>query len=72
MNVVEHSGLRYRLPATGTEKDDRLLYVGDDSEGVALQVMAIELSGDELFVIHAMELRPKYLPYYEKAMRWRT
>lgn len=69
--VIDHGGLRFRLPATGAEEDDRLLYVGDDPDGVALEVMAIELSGDELFVIHAMKLRPKYRSHYEEAKRWR-
>ena len=37
--------------------DLRLVFLGDDAEGVALEVMAIELEDDTLLVIHAMPLR---------------
>jgi hypothetical protein len=51
--------------------DDRLLFLGDDQEGAALEVMAVELQGGELHVIHVMDLRERYRPQYEEAKRWR-
>ncbi len=33
--------------------------------------MAVELSEDELVVIHAMALRQKYRAEYEEAKKWR-
>ncbi len=32
--------------------------------------MAVELSGDDLYVIHAMPLREKYRLQYEEAKKW--
>jgi hypothetical protein len=49
-----------------------LVYLGDDSKGEALEVMAVELDDERLLVIHAMPLRERYLPYYDEAKRWRT
>jgi hypothetical protein len=34
--------------------------------------MAVELSGDDLYVIHAMPLRAKYRPQYEEAKKWQV
>lgn len=44
--------------------------IGDDADGVPLEVMAVELSGDDLYVIHAMPLREKYRLQYEEAKKW--
>lgn len=70
--VVEHSGLRFRVPPPGAGGEERLVYVGDDEEGVPLEVMAIELQSGDLLVIHAMPLRAKYLPFYQEAKKWRV
>ncbi len=52
--------------------DIRLLYLGDDQRGVALEVMAIEVErdddSDDLLVIHAMKLRTRYLDQYIEAL----
>jgi hypothetical protein len=70
--VIEHSGLWFRIPPAPGEDDERLLYLGDDEDGVALEVMAVELRDGALFVIHAMPLRKKYEAEYEEAKRWRV
>lgn len=49
-HVIEHSGSRIRLPAA-EGSDDRLVYLGDDAEGTALEVIAVELSDEEVGVI---------------------
>jgi hypothetical protein len=40
-------------------------------EGIALEVMAVELEED-LLVIHAMQLRDRYRDQYEEARKWRV
>jgi len=69
---MEHAGLRFRVPPPGGIGDDRLLYLGDDEDGVPLEVMAVELEDDGLYVIHAMSMRKKYEGHYEEARRWRV
>ena len=73
-HVIDHCGLRFEQDAPAdapASADLRLLYLGDDSEGVALEVMAIELDDGGLLVIHAMPLRPQYREQYEEAKEWR-
>jgi hypothetical protein len=57
-------------PGATSASDDRLIYLGDDADGVALEIMAVELSEDTLLVIHAMALREKYRRQYEEAKKW--
>ena len=51
------------------DNDERLVFLGDDQNGVPLEVMAIELEPDDgqdiLLVIHAQKLRPTYRDDYE-------
>jgi hypothetical protein len=49
-----------------------LVFLGDDPNGEALEVMAVELCGQELLVIHAMPLRERYRDQYEEARKWRS
>jgi hypothetical protein len=45
---------------------DRLLFLGDDDTGRALEVVAVIVDdGATLLVIHAMDMREKYRPAYE-------
>ena len=71
--LIEHCGLRFEQdPPAGAPAgaDPRLVY-GDDADGVALEVMAIELEDGSLLVIHAMPLRDRYREQYEEAKTWR-
>jgi hypothetical protein len=70
--VIAHCGLRFRVPAPLGQADDRLVYLGDDAQGVPLEVMAVEVAPGELLVIHAMPLRAKYVTEYREALRWRV
>jgi hypothetical protein len=45
----------------------RLVHLGDDAKGQALEVMAVKLPDGDLLVIHAMALRDKYKQQYEEA-----
>ena len=71
LHVIEHCGLLFRVPPPSGQEDERLLYLGDDAEGIPLEVMAVELHSGELFVVHAMSLRAKYRLQYEEARKWR-
>jgi hypothetical protein len=69
--VIERCGLRFNVSPPSDGRDERILYLGDDADGVALEVMAVELSGGALYVIHAMPLRERYRSQYEEAKKWR-
>lgn len=72
--VIEHCGLRFEQdpPTNALENaSPRLVFLGDDEEGIALEVMAVELEDDALLVIHAMSLRDRYREQYEEARKWR-
>jgi hypothetical protein len=40
--------------------------LGFDNHGVPLEVVAVELAGGDLLVIHAMKMHPEYQPYLEE------
>jgi hypothetical protein len=73
-DCIRHVIANYRVrfeepPPAGREgvPDTRLVFLGEDPQGVPLEVMAIQLPHGGLFVIHAMSLRNKYRQRYEEA-----
>jgi len=73
--LIEHCGLWFwrranRRPSDFGRRQDRIRFFGDDASGVALEVFAAVLAGEELVVIHAMELRDRNRGLYEEAKRW--
>lgn len=72
--VIEHCGLYYKQPAPPQSpaglNAPRRVYLGDDADGTALEVMAVAIEPDGLLVIHAMPLRQKYRRQYEGAKKW--
>ncbi|HEX2391536.1 MAG TPA: hypothetical protein VHI77_01320 [Solirubrobacterales bacterium] len=73
--VIANCRLRFTEPPpegapAGTS--ERLVFVGDDECGRALEVMAVEAGNETLSVIHAMELRDRYRLDYEEAKRWQA
>jgi hypothetical protein len=70
--VVEHAAWILELgpPPRRTASDPRLLFLGDDSHGVALEVIGVEPADRELLVIHAMPLRQRYRETYEEMKAW--
>lgn len=68
-HVIASYRVRFEEPPPYTEgarpRSTRVVYLGDDDHGLALEVMAVEGKHDELLVIHAMELRDKYRKRYE-------
>jgi hypothetical protein len=70
--VIEHAGLCFE----GVERCDGLppplFFFGADSGGRELEVVAVELSGDRLRVIHVSTLRDRFGIDYLEALGWRT
>lgn len=68
-HVIANYRVRFEQPPPDTggarARSPRLVYLGDDDHGHALEVMAVAGRDDELLVIHAMELRDKYRQRYE-------
>ena len=62
--VIAEPTVEITLPAEG-DLDERLVFLGDDATGQALEVMAVRIERG-LLVIHAMDLRPKWRSRYEK------
>jgi len=72
--VIEHCGFQIverRWRPTASRADRRIGFFGDDLEGVAIEVMAVERSEEEFLVIHAMNLRNRSKGFYEEARSWR-
>jgi hypothetical protein len=68
--VVERCGLQLVTRPTHSVVDQRIVFLGDDLEGVALEVIAVEQDEDEFVVIHAMDLRNRFQELYEEARSW--
>lgn len=67
--VIANYRVRFQEPPPDTQsaraRSTRVVYLGDDDCGRALEVMAVEGKHGELLVIHAMDLRDKYRQRYE-------
>ena len=71
--VIEKSGIQFIDRVWGpqsSEAEQRVVFVGDDLEGVGLEVIAAEREGDEFLVIHAMDLRDRFRGLYREARKW--
>ena len=72
--VIAHCGLCFDEPPPANDAevlDPRLVCLGDDTNGQAIEVIAVEGDKDDLIVIHAMALRDRYRVQYEEAKQWR-
>ncbi len=73
--VIEQCGIQFierrRSENFSDGPDKRVFFFGDDLEGVRLEVVAAESPEEEFTVIHAMNLRDKFLALYEEAREWR-
>jgi hypothetical protein len=72
--VITHCGLCFEEPPPANDSevlDRRLVRLGDDTNGQAIEVIAVGGNKDDLIVIHAMALRDKYWAQYEEAKQWR-
>jgi len=71
--VIERCGFQIvRRNGGGMNRgvDQRVVFLGDDLEGVALEILAAERSEEEFLVIHAMNLRARFRGFYEEARQW--
>jgi hypothetical protein len=71
--VVERAGLIFAR-SSEPERDrnsEQDVYLGDDPDGVPLEVMSIPTADGEVHIIRAMPLRAKFHDQYLEAMRWR-
>jgi hypothetical protein len=74
LHVIEHCGfqiVKHHRGPVNSGADQRVVFLGDDLEGVALETMAAERSEEEFLVIHAMDLRKRFRDFYEEARSWR-
>lgn len=73
LHVIEHCGIQFtkRYRSRSCEGPDRrVLFLGEDLEGVELEVLAAEIEEDEFLVIHAMNLRNRFRVMHEEAKSW--
>lgn len=72
-HVLEHClAILEEDPATGGQprpRETRLVFLGEDPSGGALEVIAVETDQENLMVIHAMDLRSRYRSTYEEVRR---
>jgi hypothetical protein len=72
--VIEQCGIQFiqrRRSESLQGPDKHVLFLGDDLEGVALEVLAAENEEEEFTVIHVMNLRDRHRGMYEEAKEWR-
>lgn len=65
LDVLNNPTATDTFPAPVEGQDDRTVWVGDDSTGLALEVITVPLPDGRLLVLHAMPLRDKYRYLYE-------
>jgi hypothetical protein len=58
--------VRQPAPVGSPLADDRLVFLGDDETGASAGSCCEIETVTGLHVIHVMDLRPKWRPYYEK------
>ena len=70
-HVIANYNLRFeQSPQDGPgTRSNRIVYLGDDPKGQAVEVMAVKLDDGDLFVIHAMPMRKKYMTKYKEATK---
>lgn len=56
-------------PIEHPTKEDQILFLGHDRQGVPLEVVAVEDADRRLAVFHAMRMRPGYRKAFEELMR---
>jgi hypothetical protein len=67
-HVIANHRVRFEEPPQKGlgQRSVRIVYLGTDSQGQELEVMAVELEAGGLYVIHAMPLSKKYRAKYEE------
>jgi hypothetical protein len=67
-HVIANYSVRFEEspPEGGSARAIRIVYLGEDTQGQVLEVMAVEMPNGDLLVIHAMPMRSKYGKKYEQ------
>ena len=70
-HVIANYNVRFEQPPQDGpgKRSNRIVYLGDDPQGRAVEVMAVKLDDGDLFVIHAMPMRKKYMTKYKEATK---
>jgi hypothetical protein len=71
-HVIAHYRVRFEEPppaGSPASRSTRVVYLGDDPRGRALEVVAVAGEHGDQLVIHAMPLREKYREHYEETRR---
>jgi hypothetical protein len=68
-----HCGLAFDVPppAGSPYRSDRILYLGDDVAGAALEILAVMTEDGDMLVFHAMRMGSQYRRRYEEALKCR-
>jgi hypothetical protein len=71
-HVIDHASIYFEQEGpVEADRDPRILFIGDDMEGIPLEVMAVNLDDGTLYVIHSMPLRNRHLDQYKEVREWR-
>jgi hypothetical protein len=71
-HVIAHYRVQFEEPPSvrsPASRSTRIVYLGDDEHGQALEVVAVAGDRGEQLVIHAMPLREKYRKHYREPRR---
>lgn len=60
ISYVVHNAVTVATIFPEGARTERTLHIGPDSQGVMLEVISVEGQRGDTFVIHAMQLRPRY------------
>jgi uncharacterized DUF497 family protein len=69
--VIDDAGICFEEEEGRDDYEPRLFFFGEDADGLALEVVAVELADDRLRVIHSMKLRDRFRIDYLEARGWR-
>jgi hypothetical protein len=68
--AIQHAGVCFPIRMDG-KPVPRLYFFGDDERERPLEIVAVEIEGSGLLVIHSMPLRDQFAKKYTEALRWR-
>jgi hypothetical protein len=70
--VIEHCDVYFREHAPREDSEfPRAVFLGDDREGIGIEVVAAPMENGHLEVIHSMEVGVRRKERYEEAVKWR-